>query len=157
MRTDDARALLDDVPALERPCDLDLLLFFARHPRTLISTEQLVRLLGYPLSEIGRSRDVLLAAGFLTRTQNTTQRPPLYEFVPDGADGRSLSAVVELASTRNGRLTLRRALAVARAGGTDVPAARSEDRPPEVPGSQRAPGHGDDPGNEADKQLRRQR
>ena len=54
---DDARTLLNHIPAIQRPCDLDLLVFFARHWRALLSSEQLARLLGYPLKEIARSRD----------------------------------------------------------------------------------------------------
>ena len=33
---DAARTLLNDVRALERPCDLDLLVFLARHWRVLL-------------------------------------------------------------------------------------------------------------------------
>ena len=71
---DPPRTLLERLPVLKRPCDLDLLLFFAQHRRTLMSSEQLARLLGYPIKEIARSRDALIAAGLLTETQNPVAR-----------------------------------------------------------------------------------
>ena len=107
---DPARTLLERLPALKRPCDLDLLVFFAQHPRTLMSSEQLARLLGYPIKEIARSLDALIAADFLTRTQNPVRPARMYVFATGGANGGSLSAVVACASTREGRLALRRAL-----------------------------------------------
>jgi hypothetical protein len=117
--TDAARTLLDRIPQLQRPCDLDLLTFFARHPRTLVSNEQLGQLMGYQLNEVARSRDVLIAAGWLTRTESPTRRPPLYVFEAGGADGKLLSALVALATTRDGRLALRRVLARVPAGAAD--------------------------------------
>jgi hypothetical protein len=72
LRTDDvrrhrARTVLTQVPALECASDLDLAVFFAAFPRTFLASEQLARLLGYQITEIARSLDVLLA-GYLTRS-----------------------------------------------------------------------------------------
>jgi len=120
---DDARALLNSIPALQRRCDLDLLVFFVRHWRTLLSSEQLAWLLGYPLQEIVRSRDVLVAAGLLTRAQHSTRPEWMYVLDPECMNGGPLPAIVTLASTPSGRLSLRRALTCVQAGGTDdVPA-----------------------------------
>ena len=113
---DPARTLLERLPALQRPCDLDLLVFFAQHMRTLMSSEQLARLLGYPIKEIARSLDALIAAGLLTRTQNPVRPARMYVFATGGANGGSLSAVVAYASTREGRLALRGALTYSPAG-----------------------------------------
>ena len=115
---DQARTLLTRIPALERPCDLDLFVFFAKHPRTLMASDQLARLLGYQLNEIARSLDVLLAAGLLTRTQNLTRPVRMYVFATGGTNGGSVPAVVELASTREGRLALRRVLTHSRVRAT---------------------------------------
>src|SRR5665213_936108 len=131
---DPARTLLKRLPAFQRPCDLDLLAFFAKHPRTLMSSEQLARLVGYQLKEIARSLDVLLAAGFLTRTQNPARLAGMYVFATGGTNGGSLPAVVELASTREGRLALRRALTHSPAGRTDGLAAQAGDDPGTVVG-----------------------
>jgi hypothetical protein len=134
MKMDHARTLLDSIPALQRPCDLDLLVFFARHPRTLMASEQLARLLGYQLREIAQSLDVLLAAGFLTPTQNRTHSARMYVFATDGTSGGSLPALVELASTREGRLALRWALTQSPAGRTAGLTTRAGDDPATVAG-----------------------
>jgi hypothetical protein len=107
---DPTRALLDHVPALRHTCDLDLLMFFARHPRALIASERLAELLGYQLSDIARSLEVLLDEGLLQRTQNPARAARLYVLAIDGAHHAWLAAFVELGSTRQGRLALRRAL-----------------------------------------------
>ena len=108
--TNQARTLLDRIPMLRRPCDIDLLVFFARHPRTLMTSEQLAQLLGHQLDDVARSLDLLLASGFLTRAQNPTRAARLHVFATGGADGGWLPAFVEFASTRAGRLALRDAL-----------------------------------------------
>jgi len=105
-----ARTLLDRIPALRRRCDLDLLMFFVKHPRTLMTSEQLARLLGYQLNEIAQSLEALLASGLLTRTQNPTRATRLYVFAADQAGEASLRDFVEFASTRQGRLALLRTL-----------------------------------------------
>ena len=107
---DYAHTLLARIPALQRPCDLDLLVFFARHPRTLLTSERLARLLGYQLKEIAQSLEVLLGAGFLTRTQDPARPARMYVFAPGVSNGESLPTIVEFASTRQGRLALRRAV-----------------------------------------------
>lgn len=118
----EARTLLNGIPALQRRCDLDLLVFFARHWRALLSSEQLSGLLGYPLKEVARSRDVLVAAGLLTRAQDSTRPERLYVLNPECMTGGPLPAIVTLASTPLGRSSLRRALTARPAGGTaDVP------------------------------------
>ena len=110
---DGARTLLTRIPALQRPCDLDLLVFFVRHWRALLSSEQLARLLGYPLKEIARSRDALVAAGLLTRVQDPTRAERMYVFEREGMHGGPIPAIVKLASTPRGRWSLRRALVAA--------------------------------------------
>jgi hypothetical protein len=119
MKLDPAQTLLNHIPGLQRPCELDLFVFFAKHPRTLMTSEQLARLLGYQLNEMARSLDVLLAAGLLTRTQNPLRAARMYVFAVDGATDGWPSELVQLASTREGRLALRRALTDAAAGPTD--------------------------------------
>ena len=107
---DPTRALLNHVPALRHTCDIDLLMFFARHPRALIASERLADLLGYQLSDIARSLEVLLDEGLLRRTQNPARAARLYVLATDGAHHAWLAAFVELGTTRHGRLALRRAL-----------------------------------------------
>ena len=110
-KVDHARTLLNRIPAaVQHSCDLDLLVFFARHPRTLMTSEDLARLLGYELKEIAKSLEVLLKAGLLTRAQNPTSARRLYVFETGGTNSAWLPAFVEFASTREGRMELRLAL-----------------------------------------------
>ena len=95
-------------------CDLDLLIFFARHPRALLTSESLASFLGYDLKTIANSLEVLMAAGLLKRAQTPAHAARLYVFAPDGANGDWLSALVALASTRQGRLVLREGLRAGR-------------------------------------------
>lgn len=102
----DAVQLLDRLNVLRHPSDLDLLMFFARHPRSLLSSEQLALFLGYGVQEIAASLDLLLNAGFLTRTQSHRHAARMYVFAIDPPGGNWLPAVKQLASTRAGRLAL---------------------------------------------------
>lgn len=114
MDPQDARRLLDRIGVLRHACDLDLLIFFARHPRSLLDSESLARFLGYDLKEIAESLDVLLAARIITRTQVPTHAARLYVFSIDprtgGADDDWLPSLLAFVSTRPGRLGLREAL-----------------------------------------------
>jgi len=70
MTHEEAQRLLDRIGVLNNPCDLDLLIFFAGHPRSLLASESLASFLGYELKEIADSLDTLLASGLLTRAQD---------------------------------------------------------------------------------------
>jgi hypothetical protein len=113
---DEPRRLLNRIPALQRPCDLDVLLFFARHWRTILTSEQLARLLGYPLKEIARSRDALVAAGLLSRVQDPARPERMYVLDRESRTDGPVTAIVALASAPGGRSSLRRALLSAAAG-----------------------------------------
>ena len=102
--------LLDQIDVLRHPCDLDLLLFFARHPRALLTSEQLAIWLGYESQRIADSLEILLAAGFLTRTLNPTHAARMYVFDINGT-GEWLPPLLELTSTREGLLSMKEALA----------------------------------------------
>lgn len=107
---DDAERLLNQLDVLRQPSDLDLLIFFARHPRALLASEQVATFLGYGVKEIGASLDRLVEAGFVTRTPNSKHAARMYVFaiVPPG--GGWLPALRQMASTREGRLALMSAL-----------------------------------------------
>jgi hypothetical protein len=111
MKRGEARRLLDRIAVLRHPCDLDLLTFFARHPRVLLPSESLAKFLGYDLKVIARSLDVLLDAGLLTRTQTSAHAARLYAFTPSGTDGDDwLAQILRLSSRPDGRRILRAAL-----------------------------------------------
>ena len=128
MKREDARRLLDQIAVLRRGCDLDLLIFFARHPRSLLASESLAGFLGYDLKEVAESLEVLLSAGLLTRTQTPAHAARLYVLAVEGTNGGStaewLPSLVALASTREGRLALREALTHRRGEGTGTVASR---------------------------------
>jgi len=106
---DEARAVLSHITVLRHHCDLDLLMFFSRHPQVFISREQIARLLGHQLDDTNRSLEGLLAAGVLKRTEG--QASPAQMFVLSAAAHEGpIAAVVALASSREGRAALRRVL-----------------------------------------------
>ena len=114
MNREDVRRLLERIAVLKHACDLDLLVFFARHPRSLLTSESLRGFLGYDLKEIAESLDVLLAAGLVLRSQTPAHAARLYVLAGEGTNGgtkgRWLPSLLALASTREGRLALREAL-----------------------------------------------
>ena len=127
MEDDHIRRLLDRIGVLRRPCDLDLLLFFVRHPRALLSSDQIAAFLGYEGKLLAESLDVLLTAELLTRVQRPTSAAQMHVFAVGGPHDGWLPTLVEVASTREGRLALRAAL-------TDQ---RSEQAPGPVAGRER--------------------
>lgn len=102
----DAGRLLDQLDVLRHPSDLDLLMFFARHPRALLASEHLGTFLGYGAKEIAASLDLLMEAGFLTRTPNPRHSARMYELAGILPGGGWLPRVRQMASTREGRLAL---------------------------------------------------
>ena len=124
MKREDARLMLDRIGVLRHRSDLDLLIFFARHPRSLLSSEALAAFLGYDLSDVADSLETLLSAGLVTRTQTSAHAARLYVFRPDGPGGGWLPSLLPVASTRQGRLALREALARRSPEGTSPAQAR---------------------------------
>ena len=110
MTPEDARGVLHRL-GVRRPCDLDLLIFFARHPRTLLSSESLANFLGYELKDIAESLDVLMDARVLTRAQTPAHPARLYVFALHDSNGDWLPSLLALVSTRSGRLAVREGLA----------------------------------------------
>jgi hypothetical protein len=105
MSLDDARDLLDRSGIVRDVCDLDVLVFFARHPHTLLSSEQLALLLGYDIKRLAGSLDVLLDSGIVRRSPTSTHAARMYQFAIGAGDGW-LPALLRLASSRPGRLAL---------------------------------------------------
>jgi hypothetical protein len=110
VNADDARQLLDRIRVIRDICDLDLLVFFARHPRSLLSSDALARFLGHDLREIADSLETLSTAGLLTRTQTSAHAARLYVLNHGDDTAPWLPSLVALASSRVGRLALRQEL-----------------------------------------------
>ena len=102
--------MLGRVRGIRHACDLDLLLFFYRHPRALLTGERLVTVLGYDGAQVAKSLDGLIEAGLLTRSQNPSHAARLYVLELGGVHGGPLSALLEIAATREGRRELLRLL-----------------------------------------------
>ena len=116
--------LLDQIGVVRHSCDLDLLLFFARHPRTLLTSEQLAIWLGYESTRVVDSIETLVVAGFLTRTQNPAHAARMYVFDINGATNGWLPPLLKLTSTREGLLSMKEALAARAPNDTGGPVAR---------------------------------
>jgi hypothetical protein len=107
---DEAETLLNRVDALQHPCDLDLLIFFVKHPLTLLASEQLATFMGYDVKQLSESLDVLLDVGLVTRSQTRGRVARMYVLSEGGIHRGWLPALVALASTRAGRIALHRVL-----------------------------------------------
>jgi hypothetical protein len=129
MNREHARRLLHSIGFLRHRCDLDLLLFFVRHPRSLLTSDQIAAYLGYDLKRIGDSLENLLSAKLLTRSQSAAHAARLYVFEVSGTPGGWLPSLVEAVSKREGRLALRQAM-------TDIAKDRTNGRFGRSPGDQ---------------------
>lgn len=99
---------------MRHACDLDLLLFLHRHPRALLTSEQLAAFVGYDIKEVAKSLEAFIDAGLLERTQNPKHAARMYILVLDGPQGGGLDDLLKLASKRQGRHDILRALPAAR-------------------------------------------
>lgn len=110
MATQDLRSIFDRIRGIRHACDLDLLLFFNRHPCALLTSEQIVAYLGYDREQVAKSLDGLIEAGLLTRSQNPPHAARLYVLELGGASGGLLCSLLRIASTRQGRQDAKRLL-----------------------------------------------
>jgi hypothetical protein len=102
--------LLDHIGCLRHPCDLDLLLFFYRHPWSFLISERLAAYVGYDLPQVAQSLETLITAGLLQRSRDSTQPARLYVFTRGSPLGGWLSSLLRIAATREGRLVVIHAL-----------------------------------------------
>jgi hypothetical protein len=115
--TDPAR--LVEVAGLWNACDLDLLLFFARHPRVVLTSEQLAAYVGYDLVEVARALDRLLGAGRLKRALNHGAPGRMYVLEVDHAE-EWLESLRRVCATPEGRNAVKAVLRERRSQ-TDLP------------------------------------
>jgi hypothetical protein len=105
------RQLLKQSGVIQSPCDLDLLVFLHRHPRTFLTSEQLAGFVGYPLKDIAKALDTFIEAELLGRTaQQSTHAARMFLLLLDGPQGGGVEAILEFASTRQGRQAILEAL-----------------------------------------------
>ena len=106
--------LLASATVIASACELDLLVFLTRHPLTLLTNEQLAAFVGYDTKRIAKSVEAFIEAGLLERTQNTTHAARMYVLLLDGPRTGEIQALVDLASTRQGRGAVLQVLAAGR-------------------------------------------
>lgn len=105
------RRLLAQAAIIQSACDLDLLVFLRRHPRTLLTSEQLAGFVGYPLKNIAQALDTFIEAGLLGRTaQQSGHAARMFLLLLDGPQGGGVEALLGLAFTRHGRQAILEAL-----------------------------------------------
>jgi DNA-binding transcriptional ArsR family regulator len=97
---------LVEAAGLRDACDLDLLLFFSRHPRVVLSSEQLAAYVGYELPQVARALDLLLGAGLLKRTLNQGATGRMYVLEVDHAE-EWLESLRHVCATSDGRNALK--------------------------------------------------
>lgn len=110
MTTQDLPSMLDRIKGVRHACDLDLLLFFFRHPRALLTSEQIVGYVGHDRERVAKSLDGLIEAGLLTRSQNPSRAARLYVLELHALPGGLLSSFLKIADTRQGRMEAMRLL-----------------------------------------------
>src|SRR5262249_54340110 len=126
MNQDEANRLIERVAIFRHVCDVDLLLFFVGHPRTLLASETLASYLGYELKQIAVSLEVLLAAGLIKRTQSAAHPARLYLLMTDGSSPEWLRPLLEMGSTRQGRAMLKKTLKQPPHEGNSAPVASTK-------------------------------
>jgi hypothetical protein len=102
-KLEETKRLLARTPVIRGACELDLSGFLHRHPRTLLTNEQLAYFVGYDTNQVVKAVDAFIAAGLLKQTQNSMHSARMYILVLDGPQGGGLTALLKLASTRQGR------------------------------------------------------
>lgn len=107
-------SLLARTPVVRNACDLDLLVFLHRHPRTLLTSEQLAAFVGYDIKEIAKSLEAFIEVGLLERTQNPMHAARMYLLVLAGPSHDGIRDILKLVSTRSGRHSVLQALDSAR-------------------------------------------
>jgi hypothetical protein len=116
--------LLARTPAITGACELDLLVFFYRHPRSLLTNEQLAVLVGYDTSEIAQAIEAFIEGGLLERMQNPMHAARLYVLLLEGPQNGGLKPLLALASTHQGRTDILQILVPGRSAGSDPGQAR---------------------------------
>lgn len=103
MSPNELDSTLKRIPAIRQGCDLDMLLFFHRHPCALLTSEQLVSFLGYDRERIAMSLESLIDSGLLARSQSPAHAARLYTLELRGLPGGLLASLLRFAGTREGR------------------------------------------------------
>lgn len=125
-KMEEIKGLLARAPLIRGACELDLLVFLHRHPRTLLTIEQLAVFVGYDAKQVAKVIDVFIDAGVLERTHNPTHAARMYLLVLNGPQGGGLTTLLQLASTRQGRRNILEVLGPEQSQAAPVDTARGK-------------------------------
>lgn len=89
--------------SIRKASEVDVLVFLHRHPRTLLTIEQLAAFVGYEMKEVAKAIDAFIEAGLLERTQNPNHAARMYLLVLGDPRGGGIAEFLRLASTLQGR------------------------------------------------------
>lgn len=118
--------LLDRVAAVHNRCDLDVLVYLFRHADALLTGEYVAIAVGCDLKEVAGSLDSFVVAGLLTRKRSRTEGPGMYVFAVGRPAEGPLASLLQLASSRPGRLQILEALASRVSRGSHGPSDRHD-------------------------------
>ncbi|MGH7510216.1 MAG: hypothetical protein ACREMZ_12215 [Gemmatimonadales bacterium] len=108
---EELKRLLARTPFIQNECDLDLLAFLHRHPRTLLTSEQLAGFVGYNIKDVARAVDAFIEAGLLGRApQHSMHAARMFLLLIDGPHGGPVRALLEMVTTREGKRAILEAL-----------------------------------------------
>ena len=111
LQREETKRLLARASVIQSASDLDLLIFLHRHPRSILTTEQLAGLVGYDLKDIAKTLESFIEAGMLRRmAQQSPHAARMFLLLLDCPQGRGLTTLLDLASTREGRQRILEAL-----------------------------------------------
>jgi hypothetical protein len=100
---------LVEAAGIRTACEFDLLLFFSRHPRVVLSKEQLATYVGHEVHEVARALELLLDAGLLKGVLNRNVATGMY-ILPVDRVAQWLEPVRRLCAAPDGRHALRTSL-----------------------------------------------
>jgi DNA-binding MarR family transcriptional regulator len=100
---EELKQLLAGISVIQNGCDLDLLVFLSRHPRTLLTNEQIAAFVGYDMKQVAQSLEAFIEAGLLERIQNPMHAARMYLLELKGPQTGGFKKLLDVAFTREGR------------------------------------------------------
>ncbi len=128
VNTEAIRSMLAHIRVIRYACDLDLLMFFFRHPCALLSVEQVAAQVGYARERVEESLDALIDSGLVKHSESPSHAARLYALQLGGPPGEQVTPILQIAATHEGRRKVMRLLASARDDKLAAPALAIQSR-----------------------------
>jgi hypothetical protein len=100
---------LVEAAGIRTACEFDVLVFFSRHPRVVLSDEQLATYVGHEIHEVARALQRLLSASLLKLVRNPSAATGMYLLAVERVE-QWLGPMRQLCATPDGRHALRTSL-----------------------------------------------